>query len=55
MTDQQLQNLRDARALVGAALSIVSVNTTDDPRNLADQLEALLIKVADELRAAATP
>jgi hypothetical protein len=50
MTDQQQNHLRDARALIGAALAIVAERTADDPANLADQLEALLVKVSGDLR-----
>lgn len=50
MTDQQTNQLTNARAILAAALTIVEPNVTGDSRALADMLAVLLDKACDDLR-----
>lgn len=49
MTDEQQNQLADARALISAAMSLLARHQTGDHRQLPDMLATLLDKAAQDL------
>lgn len=49
MTDETINHLNDARALISAAMTILTRNLAGDHRELPDMIATMLVKAAEEL------
>ncbi len=53
MTDEIINHLHDARAILAAAMALLSRNLTGDHRELPDMIATMLVKAAEDLDNAA--